>query len=85
MSTTDLKSQLRAGKSLSDLETAKGVSDATVKAAARQAAKGVLDSAVKAGTITQAQEDKVLQGIDSGRFFGVPFRHASVSPAGFPA
>ncbi len=83
MSTTDLMGQLRAGKSLSDLETAKGVSDGTVKAAARQAAKGVLDSAVKAGTITQAQEDKVLQGIDSGRFFGVPFRHALFQPAGF--
>ena len=83
MTTTDLMSQLRAGKSLNDLETAKGVKDATVKAAAKQAAKGVLDSAVKAGTITQAQEDKVLQGIDSGRSLGVPFRHASVQPAGF--
>jgi hypothetical protein len=83
MSTADLKSQLRAGKSLSDLETAKGVSDATVKAAARQAAKGVLDPAVRAGTITQAQEDKVLQSIDADRFFGVPFRHASFQPAGF--
>lgn len=83
MTTTDLKAQLGAGKSLSNLETAKGVSDATVKAAAKQAAKGVLDSAVRAGTITQAQEDKVLQGIDSGRSFGVPFRHAPVKPSGF--
>ncbi len=83
MTTTDLMTQLRAGKSLSDLESAKGVSDATVKAAAKQAAKGVLDSAVKAGTITQAQEDRILQGIDSGRFFGLPFRHAEVRPAGF--
>src|SRR5438128_2242559 len=83
MSTADLKSQLRAGKSLSDLETAKGVNDATLRAAARQAAKGVLDPAVKAGTITQTQEDRVLQSIDAGRFFGVPFRRASFQPAGF--
>jgi hypothetical protein len=33
--------------------------------------------------MTQAQEDKVLQSIDAGRFFGVPFRHASFQPAGF--
>jgi polyhydroxyalkanoate synthesis regulator phasin len=75
MSATDLMSHLRAGKSLGDLETAKGVTDAAVRAAAREAAKGVLDPAVKAGTITQAQEDKLLQRIDSGHLFRAPFTH----------
>src|SRR5256885_14993515 len=60
MSTADLQSALRSGKSLSDLETQQKVSDSAVKAAMKSAAKGVLDKAVKAGTITQAQADSVL-------------------------
>jgi polyhydroxyalkanoate synthesis regulator phasin len=60
MSLPDLQSALRSGKSLSDLEKQQNVSDATVKAAMKNAAKGVLDNAVKAGTITQAQADAIL-------------------------
>ena len=67
MSAADLQSQLRSGKTLADLEQQKGVSDAAVRAAAHDAAKKVLDPAVKSGTITQAQEDAVLQRISSGR------------------
>ena len=66
LSVSDLRSQLRSGKTLSDLESAKKVSDATVRNAARSAAKGVLDKAVKAGTITQDQEDAILNKIGSG-------------------
>src|SRR5207237_1864936 len=66
MSTADLQSALRSGKSLSDLETQQKVSDSVVKAAMKSAAKGVLDKAVKAGTITQAQADSVLSGVGSG-------------------
>jgi polyhydroxyalkanoate synthesis regulator phasin len=68
MSPADLQSALRSGKSLSDLETQQKVSDSTVKAAMKDAAKGVLDNAVKAGTITQAQADKILSHVGSGKF-----------------
>src|SRR6266704_3509322 len=66
MSTADLQSALRSGKSLSDLETQQNVSDSAVKAAMKSAAKGVLDKAVKAGTITQAQADAILSKVGSG-------------------
>ena len=73
MSTSDLQTQLRAGKSVADLEQARGVSDATLTAALKAAAKGVLDKAVKAGQITQPQEDSLLQRIGTGRGgFGWP-------------
>src|SRR5438309_2772699 len=66
MSTADLQSALRSGKSLSALETQQKVTDSAVKAAMKSAAKGVLDKAVKAGTITQAQADSVLSRVGSG-------------------
>lgn len=71
MSSADLKSAIRSGKSLSDLETQQKVSDSAVKSAMKNAAKGVLDSAVKAGTITQAQEDAVLSRIGTGKLGGL--------------
>jgi len=71
MSTADLQSALRSGKSLTDLETQQKVSDSTVKAAMKDAAKGVLDKAVKAGTITQAQADAILSRVGTG----LNFRH----------
>jgi hypothetical protein len=76
MSTADLQSALRSGKSLSDLETQQKVSDSAVKAAMKGAAKGVLDKAVKAGTITQAQADSILARVGSGlnRFGHKPAR-----------
>src|SRR3989454_6377270 len=76
MSPADLKSALRSGKSLSDLEAQQKVSDGAVKAAVKSAAKGVLDKAVKAGTITQAQEDVILSRVGSGlnRFGHKPAR-----------
>ena len=78
MSPADLKSALRSGKSLSDLETQQKVSDSTVKAAVKSAAKGVLDKAVKAGTITQAQEDAILSRVGSG--LKSPFGHKGPRP-----
>lgn len=69
MSTADLQSALRSGKSLSDLETQQNVSDSAVKAAMKSAAKGVLDKAVTAGTITQAQADSILSKVGSGMNF----------------
>jgi polyhydroxyalkanoate synthesis regulator phasin len=72
MSTADLQSALRSGKSLSALETQQKVSDSAVKAAMKNAAKGVLDNAVKAGTITQAQADAILSRVGSGLKFRSP-------------
>jgi len=69
MSTADLQSALRSGKSLSDLETQQKVSDSAVKTAMTKAAKSVLDKAVKAGTITQAQADAILSRAGSGLNF----------------
>jgi polyhydroxyalkanoate synthesis regulator phasin len=69
MTTADLQSALRSGKSLSTLETQQKVSDSAVKSAMTNAAKGVLDKAVKAGTITQAQADAILARAGSGLNF----------------
>jgi hypothetical protein len=66
MSTPDLQAQLRSGKTLADLEQQKGVSDTAVRTAAHDAAKKVLDPAVTNRTITQSQEDTILQRITSG-------------------
>jgi ABC-type transport system involved in cytochrome bd biosynthesis fused ATPase/permease subunit len=72
MSTANLQSALRSGKSLTDLETQQKVSDSAVKTAMKNAAKGVLDNAVKAGTITQAQADSILSRVGSGLNFRSP-------------
>jgi len=66
MSAADLESQLKSGKTLADLEQSKGVSDTAVRAPAHDAAKKVLDPAVKNGTLTQSQEDAILNRITSG-------------------
>jgi polyhydroxyalkanoate synthesis regulator phasin len=69
MSTADLQSALKSGKSLTAIETQQKVSDSAVKTAMKNAAKGVLDNAVKAGTITQAQADSILSRLGSGLKF----------------
>jgi polyhydroxyalkanoate synthesis regulator phasin len=66
LSPADLQTQLRSGKTLSDLEQSMGVTDSAVRTAEHNAAKGVLDGAVKAGTITQAQADAILSRIGQG-------------------
>jgi hypothetical protein len=63
-----LKSDLRSGKSLADLEKAAGIDDKTFRDDLVKAAKGVLDPAVTKGTITQSQEDMILGRIQNGRF-----------------
>lgn len=78
LSTAELQSALRSGKSLSDLEAQQNVSDGAVKAAMKSAARGVLDKAVEAGTITQAQEDAILSQIGSGLYFR--FGHKEFTP-----
>jgi hypothetical protein len=84
-----LKADLKAGKSLADLEKAAGIDDKTFRADLVKAAKGVLDKAVAAGTITQQQETMILNRIQSGGLgpFGRPrpfggFGHGGKRPAG---
>ena len=72
-SSSDLMTQLKSGKSLSDLEQSAGVTDATLRDALKNAAKTVLDKAVKAGTITQAQEDAMLKRIQDAPLGIGPF------------
>lgn len=83
LSAADLQSQLKAGKTLAELETAANVTDATVKAAVKSAARGVLDKAVKAGTITQAQEDAMLAHTDRGFGFQRGLTRPQETPAAF--
>lgn len=66
LSVADLQAQLKAGKSIKDLQQAKGISDEALKAARHDAVKPVLDKAVKDGKLTPAQADQMLQRIDSG-------------------
>jgi polyhydroxyalkanoate synthesis regulator phasin len=88
MTPSDLQTQLRSGKTLSDLEQAAGVTDRAVRTAEHNAAKTVLDSAVKAGKITQAQEDAILAKIDQNgslRGFGAGLRPGHLGEEPLPA
>jgi hypothetical protein len=60
LSVTDLQTQLQQGKSLTDLATAKGLTEQNLRDAGVAAAKTQLDQAVKDGKLTQAQEDSML-------------------------
>lgn len=73
LSPADLQAQLKAGKSIKDLQQAKSISDEALKTARHDAVRPVLDKAVKDGKLTQTQADQMLQRIDSGsggRHFG---------------
>jgi hypothetical protein len=77
--TADLKTQLQSGKSLADLEAAKGVKDQDVRAAAQSAAKTVLDKAVTDKKITQDQENMILSRLANKPYgFG---RHRDAPPS----
>jgi polyhydroxyalkanoate synthesis regulator phasin len=81
----DLQTQLRSGKTLSDLEHSTGVADSAVRTAEHSAAKGVLDAAVKTGTITQAQADAILSRIDQSRGLHLGLGRLPQSPEPQPA
>ena len=79
---TQLFEQLHSGKTLSEIATAQGTDLTKVQAAAQavevQATKDNIAAAVKNGTMTQAQADWLLQGLDKGylnggRGFGLDF------------
>lgn len=60
MTPAELGAKLRAGESLKEVATAKGVPYATVSAAVVASVKSDLDAAVAAGKIRQAREDRIL-------------------------
>ena len=61
MTPAELGAQLRSGKTLKDVATAKGVPYATVSAAVVASVKADLDAAVAAGTIPHARADRILE------------------------
>jgi len=60
MTTSDLQSALKSGKTLADEATAAGKSVSDLVTALEAPTKTKLDAAVTAGTITQAQENTIL-------------------------
>jgi ribosomal protein S20 len=64
MTVPDLRGEFGAGRSLRDVAAAKGVAYETVSSAVTAAVKTDLDAAVKAGTITQAQADRILERVE---------------------
>jgi hypothetical protein len=61
--TSELRTQLAAGKTLAAIATANGKTVDGLKAALTTTAKTDLDAAVAAGRLTQAQEDKILAAL----------------------
>jgi len=60
-----LRTELKAGKTLAQVATEHGKSVAGLEQAITTAVKTRLDKAVTAGKITSAQEQKVLSGLQS--------------------
>ena len=63
VTTDQLKTDLKDGKSLADIATAQGVDIAKVEQAITDAATARLDDAVKSGKLTQDQADKIKAGL----------------------
>ena len=83
LSASDFQAQLKAGKSLADLEKGANVPDATVKSAMKAAAGAVLDKAVTSGTITRAQADALLARSGTGFGFRRPLPRPAATPASY--
>jgi hypothetical protein len=64
MTTKELRTEFRSGKSLKDVAADKGIAYDTVSAAVVAAVKADLDALVKAGTIQQARADKILERLE---------------------
>jgi hypothetical protein len=69
MSASDLISELRSGKSLKDVATAKGVDFAKVQSAIKDAVQPQLDSAVKSGQLSATMAADLLKSLTSGDVF----------------
>jgi hypothetical protein len=73
LSIVQLDTELRAGKTLTEIATAQKVSLETVKNAVIGTLKTELAAAVKAGNLTQAQSDQILKNAETDANFGLHF------------
>lgn len=80
MTTTQLRAELRSGKSLKDVAAANGVPYASVTAAALAAVDKDLDAAVAAGTLKQARADRILERLERRLEAGWPRRGGATTP-----
>ncbi len=77
----ELGAQLKAGKSLKDVATAKGVPYEDVTAAVLKSVKANLDAAVAAGTIKQPRADRILARVTKNLADGRLRNAAPAAPA----
>lgn len=90
MTTDDLSTELKSGKTLSDLATEKGVDLQTVKDAIQTARndqmRAQINQAVTDGKMTQDKANWLLEGLDKGYLngpgfgFGFGFDHSGLPP-----
>jgi DNA-binding CsgD family transcriptional regulator len=73
LSITQLDTELRSGKTLTEIATAQKVSLETVKSAVLASLKTQLAAAVKAGSLTQAQSDQIYKNAEADTNFGLHF------------
>jgi DNA-binding CsgD family transcriptional regulator len=73
LSITQLDTELRSGKTLTEIATAQKVSLETVKSAVLASLKTQLAAAVKAGSLTQAQSDQIYKNAEADPNFGLHF------------
>jgi hypothetical protein len=73
LSISQLDTELRAGKTLTEIAAAQKVSLETVKNAVIATLKTQLAAAVKAGSLTQAQSDQILKNAEADTNFGLHF------------
>ena len=73
LSITQLDTELRSGKTLTEIATAQKVSLETVKSAVLANLKTQLAAAVKAGSLTQAQSDQIYKNAEADTNFGLHF------------
>jgi hypothetical protein len=90
MSTSDLTTALRGGKTLLDLAGEKNVDVSKLRTAIADAEKAALDQAVKDGKITQAQADSLKTNLTpdnidlNRRGLGFPFGSGGFGPGNLP-
>ena len=75
-----LHTQLKAGKTISEIAAAQKVDVKTVQAAVIAAFKTQLEADVKAGKLTQAQADERLKAAQADPNFGLEFGHGRGGP-----
>jgi hypothetical protein len=73
LSITQLDTELRSGKTLTEIATTQKVSLETVKNAVLASLKTQLAAAVKAGSLTQAQSDQIYKNAEADTNFGLHF------------